>query len=115
LSRLVRQREIDVVVFSYSDVSHEDLMHLGSTVLAAGADYLLLGPKHTMLRAAVPVIAVCAVRTGAGKSQTTRRVAGLLRDAGKRVVVVRHPMPMATSPPRRSSASRRPTTSSVTR
>ncbi|HXV90804.1 MAG TPA: cyclic 2,3-diphosphoglycerate synthase [Gemmatimonadales bacterium] len=93
LSQLVRERAVDVAVFSYSDVSHEDVMHLGSTVLAAGADYLLLGPKHTMLRAAVPVIAVCAVRTGAGKSQTTRRVAGLLRDAGKRVVVVRHPMP----------------------
>jgi predicted GTPase len=93
LSRLVREGEVDVAVFSYSDVSHEDLMHLGSTVLAAGADFLLLGPQHTMLRAAVPVIAVCAVRTGAGKSQTTRRVAGMLRDAGKRVVVVRHPMP----------------------
>jgi len=93
LSQLVRERDVDVAVFSYSDVSHEQVMHLGSEVLAAGADYLLLGPKHTMLRAAVPVIAVCAVRTGAGKSQTTRRVAGILKDAGKRVVVVRHPMP----------------------
>jgi len=93
LSRIVGERDVDVAVFSYSDVSHEDLMHIGSAVLAAGADYLLVGPKHTMLRAAVPVIAVCAVRTGAGKSQTTRRVAGLLRDAGSRVVVVRHPMP----------------------
>ncbi len=93
LTRLVREREVDVAVFSYSDVSHEAVMHLGSEVIAAGGDYLLLGPRHTMLRAAVPVIAVCAVRTGAGKSQTTRRVATLLRDAGKRVVVVRHPMP----------------------
>jgi predicted GTPase len=93
LTRLVREREVDVAVFSYSDVSHEAVMHLGSEVIAAGGDYLLLGPRHTMLRAAVPVIAICAVRTGAGKSQTTRRVAALLRDAGKRVVVVRHPMP----------------------
>jgi predicted GTPase len=93
LTRLIREREVDVAVFSYSDVSHEQVMHLGSEAIAAGADYLLLGPKHTMLKAAVPVIAVCAVRTGAGKSQTTRRLAGLLRDAGRRVVVVRHPMP----------------------
>ena len=93
LDRLVRERDVDVVVFSYSDVSHEEVMHLGSRALAAGADYLLLGPKHTMLRAAVPVVAVCAVRTGAGKSQTTRRVATTLRESGRRVVVVRHPMP----------------------
>jgi len=93
LEGLVRDRGVDVVVFSYSDVSHETVMHLGSRALAAGTDYLLLGPKHTMLHAAVPVIAVCAVRTGAGKSQTTRRVAAILRQAGRRVVVVRHPMP----------------------
>ena len=93
LTRLVRALDVDVAVFSYSDVSHQQVMHLGSEVLAAGADYLLLGPRHTMLKAAVPVIAVCAVRTGAGKSQTTRRLATILRDAGRRVVVVRHPMP----------------------
>ncbi len=93
LSRLIRERRVDVVVFSYSDVSHEHVMHLASQVLAAGADYLLLGPRHTMLRAHVPVVAVCAARTGSGKSQTTRRIAALLKEAGQRVVVVRHPMP----------------------
>jgi predicted GTPase len=93
LEHLVRERDVDAVVFSYSDVSHETVMHLGSRALAAGADYVLLGPRHTMLRAAVPVVAVCAVRTGSGKSQTSRRVATILREAGRRVVVVRHPMP----------------------
>lgn len=93
LSHLIREYGIDVVVFSYSDVSHEHVMHVGSVAMAAGADYLLLGPRHTMLRARVPVVAVCAVRTGSGKSQTSRRVAAILREAGKRVVVVRHPMP----------------------
>ncbi len=93
LASLVREHQVDVVVFSYSDVSHEHVMHLASEALAAGADYLLLGPRHTMLRASVPVIAVCAARTGSGKSQTTRRIAAVLREAGRRVVVVRHPMP----------------------
>ncbi len=93
LPSLIRDSKVDVVVFSYSDVSHEHVMHVGSQVLAAGADYLLLGPRHTMLKAKVPVVSVCAVRTGAGKSQTSRRVAAILRDMGKRVVIVRHPMP----------------------
>ncbi|MBI2073785.1 MAG: GTPase, partial [Gemmatimonadetes bacterium] len=93
LSRLIAERRVDVVVFSYSDVSHEHVMHLASQALAAGADYLLLGPRHTMLRAQVPVVAVCAARTGSGKSQTTRRIAGILKQAGLRAVVVRHPMP----------------------
>ena len=93
LPDMIRDRRVDVVVFSYSDVSHEYVMHRASEALAAGADYLLLGPRHTMLRAQVPVVAVCAARTGSGKSQTTRRVATLLKDAGQRVVVVRHPMP----------------------
>ncbi|HLB36873.1 MAG TPA: cyclic 2,3-diphosphoglycerate synthase [Gemmatimonadales bacterium] len=93
LTRLIRDRQVDVVVFSYSDVSHEQVMHLASRALAGGADYLLLGPRHTMLRAHVPVVAVCAARTGSGKSQTTRRIAGILKHAGRRVVVVRHPMP----------------------
>src|SRR6266542_2729685 len=83
----------EVVVFSYSDVSHEYVMHRGSQVLAAGASFVLLGPNATMLRAEVPVVAVCAVRTGSGKSQTTRRVAEAIRSAGKVPVVVRHPMP----------------------
>jgi predicted GTPase len=93
LSRLVHDLEVDVAVLSYSDLSHEQVMHLGSQAIAAGADYLLLGPRHTMLRSSKPVIAVCATRTGSGKSQTTRRVAGLLREAGKRVIIMRHPMP----------------------
>jgi predicted GTPase len=93
LGRLIRDLEVDDVVFAYSDVSHEYVMHKGSEVLAAGANFELLGPTETMLRATVPVVAVCAVRTGSGKSQTTRAIAGALKDAGKRVVAVRHPMP----------------------
>jgi predicted GTPase len=93
LERLIADLAADVVVFAYSDVSHEYVMHLGSRVLAAGADYLLLGPRHTMLRAKVPVVAICAARTGAGKSQTSRRVTAILTGWGKRVVVIRHPMP----------------------
>ena len=84
---------IDEVVFAYSDVSHEHVMHIGSRVLAAGADYRLMGPRSTELRSAKPVVAICAVRTGSGKSQTTRHVARVLRDAGLRVAVLRHPMP----------------------
>ncbi|HMA43076.1 MAG TPA: cyclic 2,3-diphosphoglycerate synthase [Gemmatimonadales bacterium] len=93
LDRLITDLRADVAVFSYSDVSHEHVMHIASRALAAGADFLLLGPRHTMLKARVPVIAVCAARTGAGKSQTTRRVAALLVQRGLRPVVVRHPMP----------------------
>ncbi|HEY7281289.1 MAG TPA: cyclic 2,3-diphosphoglycerate synthase [Actinomycetota bacterium] len=93
LDRLIRDLAVDDVVFSYSDVSHEYVMHRGSQVLAAGANFVLLGPNATMLRASVPVVAVCAVRTGSGKSQTTRRVAETLRAAGRTSVVVRHPMP----------------------
>jgi predicted GTPase len=81
------------VVFSYSDVSHEYVMHIGSRAIAAGADYLLLGTKKTALRSTVPVVAVCAARTGSGKSQTSRRVAQLLGEMGQRVAIVRHPMP----------------------
>lgn len=93
LRDLVWAESIDEVVFAYSDVSHEDVMHAGSVALAAGADFHLLGPGSTMLTASKPVVAVCAVRTGAGKSQTTRRVTQVLREQGHRVVVVRHPMP----------------------
>ncbi|HEX9630955.1 MAG TPA: cyclic 2,3-diphosphoglycerate synthase [Gemmatimonadales bacterium] len=93
LERLIDEFAVDVVVFSYSDVSHEYVMHLASRALAAGADYLLLGTRHTALRSRVPVVAVCAARTGSGKSQTSRRVAAILGDLGQRVVVVRHPMP----------------------
>ncbi len=93
LSRLIRELKVDDVVFAYSDVSHEHVMHKASEALAAGANFILLGPEATMLSARVPVVAVCAVRTGSGKSQTTRAVAATLRGAGKRVVAVRHPMP----------------------
>src|SRR6266536_1659573 len=93
LEELVREHEIDSVVFAYSDVTHEHVMHIGSRALAAGASYHLISPHDTMLPSQKPVVAICAVRTGSGKSQTTRRVAELLREAGKRVAVLRHPMP----------------------
>jgi predicted GTPase len=93
LERLITERNIDLAIFAYSDVSHDHVMHVGSRVLAAGADFALLGPKHTMLDASVPVVAICAARTGAGKSQTSRYVAAMLSGWGKRVVVIRHPMP----------------------
>src|SRR6266498_3668230 len=93
LEQLVRQHEIDEVVFAYSDVTHEHVMHVASRSLAAGASYRLIAPLETMLASAKPVVAICAVRTGSGKSQTTRHVAALLRETGKRVAVLRHPMP----------------------
>jgi predicted GTPase len=93
LEQLVREHEIDEVVFAYSDVTHEHVMHVGSRALAAGASYRLISPRETMLSTPTPTVAICAVRTGSGKSQTTRRVAELLREAGKRVAVLRHPMP----------------------
>src|SRR2546426_318081 len=93
LEQLVREHEIDVVVFAYSDVTHQHVMHIGSRALAAGASFELIAPRQTMLASSKPTVAICAVRTGSGKSQTTRRVAELLRDAGKRVAVLRHPMP----------------------
>jgi predicted GTPase len=93
LPELIREHEVDQVVFAYSDVSHEYVMHKASMVLANGADFRLMGPNTTMLKAKVPVVSVCAVRTGSGKSQTSRQVAKILRSRGLRVVVVRHPMP----------------------
>jgi len=93
LDALCRAENVDQVVFAYSDVSHAEVMHRASLVLATGADFLLLGPQRTMLSAAVPVIAICAVRTGCGKSQTTRWLAKLLKSKGLRVAVIRHPMP----------------------
>jgi predicted GTPase len=93
LDRLIRDMAVDEVVFSYSDVSHQYVMHTASRVMAAGASFSLLGPRETMLVARVPVVAVCAVRTGSGKSQTARRVAQAVRAAGLSPVVVRHPMP----------------------
>ena len=91
--QLISEQEIDDVIFSYSDVSHTQVMHKASQALAAGANFVLLGPRATMLTSTVPVVAVCAVRTGSGKSQTTRAIADTLKEAGKRVVAVRHPMP----------------------
>jgi predicted GTPase len=93
LEQIVRDREVDEVVFAYSDVTHQHVMHIGSRALAAGASYRLLSPVATMLPSSKPVVAVCAVRTGSGKSQTTRHVAAILRESGKRVAVLRHPMP----------------------
>ena len=93
LEALIRELGVERVVFAYSDVSHETVMHTASRVLAAGADFALLGPDRTMLPARRPVIAVCAVRTGAGKSQTTRAIAEIAEAAGIRPVVIRHPMP----------------------
>lgn len=93
LDELIRVLAVDEVAFSYSDVSHQYVMDKASQVMAGGASFVLLGPRDTMLAAQVPVVAVCAVRTGSGKSQTSRRVAQAVRAAGKTPVVVRHPMP----------------------
>ena len=93
LEQLIAKHEVDEVVFAYSDVTHEHVMHLGSRALAAGASYRLISPRETMLTSSKPAVAICAVRTGSGKSQTTRHVAALLRESGKRVAVLRHPMP----------------------
>ena len=93
LGKLIRELRVDDVVFSYSDVPHGYVMHKASEVLAVGASFKLLGPNETMLDASVPVVAVCAVRTGAGKSQTSRAVSRALRAAGLRTIAIRHPMP----------------------
>jgi predicted GTPase len=93
LPQLIKKYDADQVVFAYSDVSDEYVMHKASLVLANGADFRLMGPKSTMLKAEVPVIAVCAVRTGSGKSQTSRRVGLILKKNGYNVAVIRHPMP----------------------
>jgi predicted GTPase len=93
LEELIRDRKATDVVFAYSDVSYGYVMGIANRVLAAGANFSLLGPEATMLQARVPVVAVCAVRTGCGKSQTTRYLAELLKREGLRVVAVRHPMP----------------------
>ena len=93
LEELVRAHGVEQVVLAYSDLSHTDVMHLASRVLATGADFRIVGPERSMLRSRRPVVAVCAARTGCGKSQTSRRVASLLLDAGLTPVLVRHPMP----------------------
>jgi predicted GTPase len=93
LTDLIKDENIDEVIFSYSDVSHEYVMQKASTVLAAGADFKLLSPENTWISSKCPIIAVCAVRTGCGKSQVSRRIVRLLSEAGKKVVAIRHPMP----------------------
>ncbi len=93
LLSLIKEKNIDFVVFSYSDVSHNYVMHKASAILAAGANFLLLGSHETMIPSEKPVVSICAVRTGCGKSQTTRRIADILLEHGKTVVVIRHPMP----------------------
>jgi predicted GTPase len=94
LGELIREHNVDQVIFSYSDVSHEYVMHLASRVLAAGADFRMLGPRHTQVKSSKPVVSICAVRTGCGKSQTSRHVVRALKQMGyERVVAVRHPMP----------------------
>jgi len=93
LAGLIRKHAVDLVAFSYSDVPHEEVMHKASIAMAEGADFILMGATYTMLRSFKPVIAVCAVRTGCGKSPTTRRVCEIMRAQGKQVVAVRHPMP----------------------
>jgi predicted GTPase len=93
LTELIKKFQIDEVVFAYSDVSHEYVMHKASEVLSAGANFVLLGPRATMLKSKVPVVSVCAVRTGCGKSQTSRRVSKILMSKGRKLVVIRHPMP----------------------
>ena len=93
LLNLISEHNIDEVVFSYSDLSHVDVMHKGAIVNAAGADFTMMGMARTAVKSTKPVIGICAIRTGCGKSQTTRRVAEILKGAGKKVAVIRHPMP----------------------
>jgi predicted GTPase len=93
LEKVIGDRQVDFAVFSYSDVPHETVMHKASSVLAAGADFMLLGAQSTWIPSSKPVVSICATRTGSGKSQTTRRVCEVLEKAGKKVAVVRHPMP----------------------
>jgi len=93
IAELIEKFGVDDVVFAYSDVSHEYVMHQASLVNSCGADFRLMGPSTTMVKAEVPVVSVCAVRTGSGKSQTSRKVAVLLKEMGFRVAVIRHPMP----------------------
>lgn len=93
LASLIKKHQVLEVFFSYSDVSHEYVMHKGSEVLAAGASFTLLGPQETMLKSKLPVISICAVRTGCGKSQTSRKASLILKRKGRRAVVIRHPMP----------------------
>ncbi len=93
LSELIREHKVDLVALSYSDIPHLEVMHKAGIAMAEGADFILIGATYTMLRSKKPVVAVCAVRTGCGKSQTTRKVCDILHGLGKKIVAVRHPMP----------------------
>ena len=93
LAELIQKHEVDLVVFSYSDVPHVEVMHKASIAMAQGADFIFIGASYTMLKSEKQVVAICAVRTGCGKSQTTRKVCTILKELNKKVVVVRHPMP----------------------
>ena len=93
LAELIGQHKVDLVAFSYSDVPHVDVMHKASLAMAEGADFILIGAPYTMLKSQKTIVAVCAVRTGCGKSQTTRKVCEIIKAMDKKVVVVRHPMP----------------------
>ena len=90
---MIQEKQADEVVFAYSDVPHEYVMHKASAMMAAGADFRLMGLKSTQIKSTKPVVSVCAVRTGSGKSQTSRRVAKILKSMGYRVAAIRHPMP----------------------
>jgi predicted GTPase len=90
---LIKANKVDLVAFSYSDIPHTEVMHKASQVTAAGADFIIIGAQYTMLESSKKVVSVCAIRTGCGKSQTSRQILQVLRDAGKKVVTVRHPMP----------------------
>ncbi len=93
LLKLIKELKAEEVVFAYSDVMHENVMHKASAVMAAGADFRMMGTKNTQVKSTKPVISICAVRTGCGKSQTTRRVSLILREMGFKVAAIRHPMP----------------------
>ena len=93
LPRLIKEMDVDECVFSYSDLSYQQVMAVSAVVQTAGASFKLLGPKHTMLKSTKPVIAVCATRTGVGKSQTARKIVEMLQEYGLKVVAIRHPMP----------------------
>ncbi|MGO1479371.1 GTP-binding protein [Senegalia sp. (in: firmicutes)] len=93
LENLIKEKQVKQVIFAYSDISHLDVMHKASTVLSKGPDFRLIGPENTSIKSTKPLISVCAVRTGVGKSQTTRKVSEILTSMGKKVVAIRHPMP----------------------
>ena len=93
LAHLIREHKVDLVAFSYSDLPHVEVMHKASIAMAEGADFILIGATYTMLKSQKPIVSVCAVRTGCGKSQTTRHVCKIMQEMGKKVVAIRHPMP----------------------